>query len=792
MNTHRLRLAGVAVVCTALLALSGYAAGVAPHPDWKNAMAPKGQRGPWLTLAVAGKTEYTLLVPQRPTGPEQKAAEDLAQWLGAITGATFPVLPEDGTPRADGAYISIGATALRAAGKVPPPKLDLGDDGYAIQAAGQALFISGGKRRGLPNAVYSLLQEDLGCRWYLPGTDPVIPKQATLRFRPVLRAYRPVFEDRRDPYYGDVAYDADWSLRNRTYALTAQVPAAAGGYPRFWPSFVHTYDALIPPATYFKDHPEYYSEIAGKRQPFQLCTTNPDVRRLIVDQVVAALRAKPDTRIVDVSPNDRRDYCDCARCKAIDDAEGTRMGSLLTLINLVADAVLAEFPEVRITTLAYLDTVVPPATIRPRANVLFWLCTDAHAWSQPNLFVWETEKFSSSMKRWQEIGAKLVIWDYPSDFAYMQPNLNLPVVSENVRWYAEHGATGIFYQCMHSWNRAADHSYLRGWLWAQQAWNPQLDTRALVRDFNYGFYGKAAEPMQAYDEMLWRAWKEWRRHRREKDYKGPVDAEFAARGLARLTQATALAAGDAELARRIDIARLPLLFVTLQAGRQGEVTAYLKLADEFERIAKAANVTFVENAFQAPDLDAKLTYWREKARLDPAKLSCQPLSNQWRFKPDATDAGVSGQWYAADLDDSGWAQVRSDTGTGWEAQGFAGHHGYGWYRQRFTVTDAVLAQETLRLFLGAVDEQAWVYLNGRPAFEHTVGSTGLPVETLWTTPFGFDPKPFLKPGDNTIVVRVHDTLGMAGIWKPVTLIWGELNYSPQLLEEMIRLKGATQ
>lgn len=766
-----------------------WGASVAPHPDWKNGMAPRGEPGPVLALADAGTTGYAILLPRRPSGPEQRAAADLANWLGEMTGATFPVVQEGAGQTPAGPCISIGRTRLRMACRVGRPEIELGPDGYAIQAAGPHLFITGGNRRGIVNGVYSLLQEDLGCRWYLPGTDPVIPNRPTLRFRPVLRSYRPVFEDRRDPYYGDVAYDADWSVQNRTYSLTARVPASSGGYPKFWPSFVHTYDALVPPSSYFAQHPEYFSEIGGKRQPFQLCTTNPEVRRIIIEKVLNALRRDPDIQIVDVSPNDRRDYCECPECKSIDDAEGTKMGSLLTLINLVADAVKQEFPDVRITTLAYLDTVVPPKTIRPRDNVLLWLCTDAHAWSHPNLFVWETEKFSGSMRRWQAVGAKMVIWDYPSSFVYMQPNINLHVVAENVRWFARHGATGIFYQCMHNWNRAADHSYLRGWVWAQQAWDPELDTAALVRDFNYGFYGVAAPPMQRYDDMLQAAWREWRRNRSRKGYTGPVDEDFAARGLALMEEAMRLAGSDAELVRRIEIAKLPLLFVTLQAGMRGELAPYLAMVDEFERIARGANAVFVENAFQSPDLDAKLTYWREKARLDPDKISCYPLSNEWRFKPDAGDAGVAEKWYAADLDDTGWAKVRSDTGNGWEAQGFAGHHGYGWYRQRFTVTEDMLTQESLRLFFGAVDEQAWVYINGQPAFEHTVATTGLPVEILWTTPFGFDPRPFLQPGENTITVRVHDTLGMAGIWKPVNLIWGDLSYSPMMLEEVIRMKS---
>jgi hypothetical protein len=66
------------------------------------------------------------------------------------------------------------------------------------------------------------------------------------------------------------------------------------------------------------------------------------------------------------------------------------------------------------------------------------------------------------------------------------------------------------------------------------------------------------------------------------------------------------------------------------------------------------------------------------------------------------------------------------------------------------------------------------------------------VEILWTTPFSFDPRPFLKPGENEIAVRVQDTLGMAGIWRPVSLIWGEVSYSPMMLEELLRLKAGAK
>ena len=52
--------------------------GAEAHPDWVNALKPKGEPGPELTLAAEGKTDYVILVPAAPTLKEKKAGEDLA------------------------------------------------------------------------------------------------------------------------------------------------------------------------------------------------------------------------------------------------------------------------------------------------------------------------------------------------------------------------------------------------------------------------------------------------------------------------------------------------------------------------------------------------------------------------------------------------------------------------------------------------------------------------------------------------------------------------------------------
>ena len=123
------------------------------------------------------------------------------------------------------------------------------------------------------------------------------------------------------------------------------------------------------------------------------------------------------------------------------------MGPLLDFVNAVADAVKKDYPHIHVTTLAYLDTKFPPKTIRPRENVLLWLATDDHNWQSLLLYAWETEKFSAALKAWHAIGAKFVIWDYPIDYHnYIVPLPNMPLVAPNMRYYAKHGATGVFLQ----------------------------------------------------------------------------------------------------------------------------------------------------------------------------------------------------------------------------------------------------------------------------------------------------------------------------------------------------------
>ena len=96
--------------------------------------------------------------------------------------------------------------------------------------------------------------------------------------------------------------------------------------------------------------------------------------------------------------------------------------------------------------------------------------------------------------------------------------------------------------------------------------------------------------------------------------------------------------------------------------------------------------------------------------------------------------------------------------------------GYGWYATTFAAPEGMAGQPAVLHFEG-VDEQAWVYLNGRLIGEHTVASEGKPVGELWDRPFRITvPAGMIHGrGRNLLVVRTHASAGAAGIWREVGL-----------------------
>ncbi|MCC7407077.1 MAG: hypothetical protein IT442_03345 [Phycisphaeraceae bacterium] len=141
------------------------------------------------------------------------------------------------------------------------------------------------------------------------------------------------------------------------------------------------------------------------------------------------------------------------------------------------------------------------------------------------------------------------------------------------------------------------------------------------------------------------------------------------------------------------------------------------------------------------------------------------FQDTWQFRTDPQSRGVSETWFAPDADDIAWQEMAiRDFWTARDIKTQQSYTGDGWYRITFDVPQAWLTGELLLVF-GAADERAWVYLNGQLAMDRSAGDPAV----LWNQPFALDCRPFVKPGRNVLVVRVHNSAGPGGLWRGVKL-----------------------
>jgi hypothetical protein len=793
---------------------------------WTNSLRPAGKASPPLALADHGKAAYALVVPKNAKQIETKAAHDIAQYFKLISGADFPIVAED-APAAQGRpLISIGRTRLLEQSTCNWKNADLAAEGYAIEVLGNNVYLYGGSGRGLMHGVYSLLEEDLACRWYSPNSIDT-PKLEKFSASLVSRKFAPVLE-LRNPFIYKM-HNSTWSLRNKTNSPEARVPLAWGGSIRYQ-YLGHTSAIYFPTEEYFAKHPEYYALVNGKRQPSQLCNTNEDVIRLSVEKTCKIFRDHPDVTITAIGPNDGRGFCDCPHCKKLDDENGGRAGSFFYHVNRIAEGVKKEFPNHHLISLAYLDYAKPPIKLKVDPYIVIQLCTDSHAWKYQFCNVWESADFQKMIKGWHAVNASIFIWDYTTDYVHhLVPMANWPVVAGNTRFNIKNGATGIMYE-----SEANDIDEMRGWVWAKQLWNPALDTKTLLKDFVFGYYKESAQPLWDYEMMMWDYWEKWHNvphqcglpsanpllHNLHCSYApdGPMfTPDFMTKMREYFTQAESLAKTE-DIRARVKKAKISLLYLELCQNigyytefgdfvygksireSRAKKEIFKRYLGEFIDLCKKNEMV----TFGIPITFEKITAkWRSCIDMEGPSLPRLDLPAEWIFTTDSEDNGVREKWYtnqkfydaairmanefsggAAPITtpEKGLSRLLTNGGLGWEQQGFPGFKGYAWYFQNIEIPDGLLAKNYLYLYFLGVNEQAWVYVNGKLAFERTYASTGKSAGEL--SAFSCDIKHYLKQGSgNSVAVRVTHASGPGGIWLPVMLIGTEKPCTSEQLNE---------
>jgi len=520
-----------------------------------SAIIGRGQGAP-LTIAENGAAKAVVVVAEGASEVERHAANELADFLKQITGAGFQISPP---PAAGKARLLVGPDAAKLA--APDFSTDgLGADGIIIRTVGDDLILAGGRPRGTLYAVYTFLEDQLGCRWWSSKVS-TIPAKPTLTVGELNIRYVPALEY-RETFWFD-AFDGDWAVRNKSNGHSERLDAQRGG-KHVYEGFVHTFYPLIPPDKYFQDHPEWFSEIKGKRthDRAQLCLTNKEMRAELVKNLKERLRKNPGATIASVSQNDWHGNCQCAKCAAIEQEEGSPAGLMLRFVNAVGADIEQEFPNVAIDTLAYQYTRKPPKITKPRPNVIVRLCSIECSFSTP-LSDERNKEFRDDIVGWSKICNRLYIWDYTTNFRhYVMPHPNLRVLGPNVKFFVDHNVKGLFEQGAYQ-SYGAEMAELRAWVLAKLLWDPTRDSQALIDEFITGYYGAAGPSIKNYLNTTHDAVEA------AGDWLGCFSAHTAkflsfetlSKSWTQLKAAEATVADNPDVKFRVQVAQLPVMYV---------------------------------------------------------------------------------------------------------------------------------------------------------------------------------------------------------------------------------------
>ncbi len=460
---------------------------------------------PLFKLAESGRTKVSIVISGDAPVAEQTAAKELSRYLQQITGAKFDIYSPANTPSGM-PRILIGQSqeTQKLLGNIDWKTLKY--DGIVIKFVGNDLVLAGDRPRGSLYAVYTFLEDYLGCRWWTTE-DSYIPAMPDLSVKRIDKTHIPPFMY-RETYFAQVKNkNLEFASRLKLNGTHHPVPKEYGGYYNLL-GFVHTFDTFLPAKDYFTAHPEWFSLVNGNRVggqvEGQLCLTNQEMKNEFVKQTLKQIEQDVSAGMISVSQNDNSSFCQCENCTSVANKYGGQSGLLVHFVNSVADEIAKVYPDFLVETLAYHYTRHAPRNIKPRDNVIIRLCTAECDFATPMDSRNNTE-FYKDIKGWKSISKRLYVWDYIANFVNLtlgHPNWN--TLAPNIRIFAANNVIGLFEQG-DGFNSDPAFGKMKMWVISHLMWDPTLDSRKLIKQFADGYYGAASPYVIKYLDLVCKA-----------------------------------------------------------------------------------------------------------------------------------------------------------------------------------------------------------------------------------------------------------------------------------------------
>ena len=510
-----------------------------------------------IAIAKNGKSGYVIALPLAATTVEKTAATELQSHLKQSIGTELPVVSENDAVGCPAIYVGATKPFQKRFGS---NKLLEKMDAIALAADGSNIILGGHPDRAPLYAVYEFLERHAGVRWWT-STEALIPYNPNLTVDVAEFVYAPPLEY-REVYCLD-GKDEKFASHLRSNGFWTKLTPEYGGKLNVY-GWCHTFEQIMPPNKFFKEHPEWFSLVDGKRvgDGAQLCLTNPEMRREFLKLTLGKIEKYPGLWQMSISQNDNHKWCECPSCKALAEREGGQCGPLLDFVNEIARGVAKVHPELPVSTLAYQKSRNVPKTIRPEDNVCIWLCSIENNYGESVEEGGYNASFKKDIEDWSKISKRLFIWNYTAFFGnFMVPHPNHANIGNDIRYFVKMKAQGIFPQGDFYCN-IGDFAALRAYVMGKLLWNPDVDEKTVAMEFLNGYYGEKAAPfLMEYLEYICDAAKKsgtfvsCYRHLHSYDWFTP---DVKAKCYALFKKAEDASAGNALFAERVRRERLTL------------------------------------------------------------------------------------------------------------------------------------------------------------------------------------------------------------------------------------------
>jgi len=464
-----------------------------------------------LSLVENGKPVSTIVVPEQyDPYTVDVAANYIKGYIKKATGAELKIVPEANAPQ--GTLISVGHTNLAKKAGINTDDLKL--DSCKLIVKDRVLFLIGrdtpGKKPwnralGTWKAAVTFLEKFMGVKWFIPSPEgEFVPETKNIHVPDDLN--ETITSDFAYSYCGP--YQLGVPLFGYPYVSPAYVAYNSYAKIKLWTTGGHSWGLWVPVEKYFKDHPEYFALIGGKRSNHKLnflCTSNPEVRNIMLREIHKLFDEGYDW--VQLGQSDGMSQlcgmCECPECEKLDTYRGNALDILkkhpceriLLLHKWLADECRKSHPDKTVHLLLYGPTRMP--------SKLFDKFGDNVVGENA---IGSFEGFKKICEAWKGKVRGFTAYLYWESINILPlgilPKLTPSSVTEQLRYFHKNNVIGIYY---------CGGFFGKNWgLWGPVYYtvsrlidNPDLNPDALVKEYCVGVYGKAGMIMKLFFDQLY-------------------------------------------------------------------------------------------------------------------------------------------------------------------------------------------------------------------------------------------------------------------------------------------------